>query len=121
MSPLQDSIPSPNTWEPLCQLADLVPQSGVVAWLRGNQIALFYLPDQPDRQLFAIANRDPQSGANVIGRGLVGHLRGELVVASPLYKQHFRLRDGACLEDPQQQLRVWPVRLNGDQVEVDLS
>lgn len=121
MSLPQDSIPSRTTWEPLCLLDDLVPQSGVVAWLRGTQIALFYLPEQSDQQLFAIANRDPESGANVIGRGLVGHLRGELVVASPLYKQHFRLRDGACLEDSQQQLQVWPVRLNGEQVEVDLS
>jgi nitrite reductase (NADH) small subunit len=121
MSLLDASTSAQNTWEPLCQLADLVPQSGVVAWLRGTQIALFYLPDQPEQQLFAIANRDPESGANVIGRGLVGHLRGDLVVASPLYKQHFRLRDGACLEDPQQQLQVWPVRLNGEQVEVDLA
>ena len=41
-----------------------------------------------------------------------------LVIASPLYKQHFRLHDGSCLEYPEQKLDVWPVRLNGDWVEI---
>jgi nitrite reductase (NADH) small subunit len=108
-------------WRSLCQQTDLVAQSGVVAWADGRQIALIYLPHAPGQTLFAIDNRDPMSGANVIGRGIVCELGGELVIASPLYKQHFRLRDGTCLEDPEQQLQVWPVRLQNDQVQVDLS
>jgi NAD(P)H-dependent nitrite reductase small subunit len=83
--------------------------------------ALFHLPHTTEgEQLFAIDNRDPKSGANVIGRGIVGQLKGDLVIASPLYKQHFRLEDGSCLEYPEQSLRVWPVRLNGDAVEIGL-
>ncbi|KPW35006.1 Nitrite reductase, small subunit [Pseudomonas coronafaciens pv. atropurpurea] len=106
-------------WNTLCEREDLVANSGVVAWLEGKQIALIYLPEAPEgEQLFAIDNRDPKSGANVIGRGLIGQISGELVIASPLYKQHFRLRDGSCIEYPDQQLDVWPVRLNGKQVEV---
>lgn len=107
-------------WQPLCSTADLVANSGVVALLEGQQVALFYLPDN-EQQVFAIGNCDPKSGANVIGRGIVGHLQGELVIASPLYKQHYRLRDGGCLEYPELNLPVWPVRLNGEQVEVALS
>ena len=90
----------------------------MVAWHEGTQVALFHLPDAGEKTLFAIENKDPKSGANVIGRGIVGCLKGELVIASPLYKQHFRLEDGSCLEFPEQRLRVWPVRLNGDQVEI---
>ncbi|ANN65973.1 nitrite reductase small subunit NirD [Bordetella bronchialis] len=104
-------------WRPVCRRQDLVPNSGVVALLEDAQIALFYLPDNPDQPLYAIDNRDPKSGANVVGRGIVGHLGGELVVASPLYKQHFRLRDGVCVEYPQHRLRTWRARLNGDVVE----
>ncbi|KTT25058.1 nitrite reductase [Pseudomonas oryzihabitans] len=104
-------------WQPLCSLADLVPQSGVVALHQGEQVALFYLPDT-EQKVFAVGNRDPKSGANVIGRGIVGHLGGELVIASPLYKQHFRLSDGGCLEYPEQALPTWAVRLNGEQVEI---
>lgn len=102
-------------WRTLCGRNDLVANSGVVAWLDGTQVALFHLPDD---QVYAIENRDPKSGANVIGRGIVGSLKGQRVVAAPLYKQHFRLDDGQCLEDPQQKLRVWPARLNGDAVEI---
>lgn len=105
-------------WQSLCQRHDLVADSGVVAWHEGTQVALFHLPDAGEKTLFAIENKDPKSGANVIGRGIVGCLKGELVIASPLYKQHFRLEDGSCLEYPEQRLRVWPVRLNGDQVEI---
>ncbi|MEI2414593.1 nitrite reductase small subunit NirD [Orrella sp. JC864] len=102
-------------WVPVCRRADLVAHSGVVALLEGVQVALFYLPEAA-QAVHAIANRDPFSGANVIGRGLLGRLGGELVVASPLYKQHFRLRDGVCLEDPNQRLAVWPARLHEDTV-----
>ncbi|MGE8143585.1 nitrite reductase small subunit NirD [Pseudomonas frederiksbergensis] len=107
-----------EAWQTVCAQQDLVDNSGVVVWLDGAQVALFYLPDAEGQTLFAIDNHDPQSGANVIGRGLVGNIKGDLVVASPIYKQHFRLEDGSCLEYPQQRLRVWPVRLNGGVVEV---
>lgn len=107
------------SWRALCSRRDLVANSGVVAWVDGEQVALFHLPDtETGEQVFAIANKDPKSGANVIGRGILGQLKGDLVIASPLYKQHFRLADGTCLEYPEQRLRVWPVRLNGDAVEV---
>lgn len=109
-----------SQWHPVCRQQDLVADSGVVVWLDGAQVALFYLPAE-EQTLYAIDNRDPRSGANVIGRGLVGSLQGELVVAAPLYKQHFSLRDGRCLEDPRQGLQVWPVRVNGQQVEVALG
>ena len=112
------SLESPEVWQTVCEHQDLVSHSGVVVWLDGAQVALFYLPGAEGRTLYAIDNHDPQSGANVIGRGLVGNIKGEMVVASPIYKQHFRLEDGSCLEYPQQRLRVWPVRLNGSVVEV---
>ncbi|EKT4522184.1 nitrite reductase small subunit NirD [Pseudomonas putida] len=104
-------------WQTVCRLQDLVADSGVVVWHEGEQVALFYLPGQA-QPVYALDNRDPRSGANIIGRGLVGSLHGQLVVAAPLYKQHFSLHDGHCLEDTTQALRVWPVRLCGDAVEL---
>lgn len=112
----------PLQWHALCGREDLVANSGVVAWVEGAQVALFYLPDAANgAQLYAVDNRDPQSGANVIGRGIIGSLAGDLVIAAPLYKQHYRLQDGSCLEYPEQQLRTWPVRLQGDRVEIGLA
>ncbi|MHB0777130.1 nitrite reductase small subunit NirD [Halomonas sp. WWR20] len=111
-------------WHPLCQTRDLVEDSGVVAWWQDAQIALFYLPAGPNRddaQLFAVDNHDPIANANVIGRGIVGDKGGEAMVASPLYKQHYRLSDGVCLEDESVKLRTWKVRIEEDQVLIGTS
>jgi NAD(P)H-dependent nitrite reductase small subunit len=69
----------------------------------GRQVALLRVGEE----VFALENRDPFSGANVIARGLVGDLQGQLVVASPVYKQHFNLRSGRCLEDESVSLATW--------------
>lgn len=106
-------------WTAVCARTDLVANSGVVSLVDGVQVALFWLPDA--EQVFAVQNRDPLSGANVIGRGIVGSLSGDLVIAAPLYKQHFRLQDGTCMEYPEQVLKVWPVRVSEDVVEVYLG
>ncbi|WP_082066650.1 nitrite reductase small subunit NirD, partial [Acetobacter aceti] len=110
----------PSHWTALCGQDDLVENSGVVAWHDGSQIALFYLPatENTSARVYAIDNHDPFSNANVIGRGIMGDLKGQLVVASPLYKQHFRLEDGQCLEDPAVQLRTWDARLENGKVEI---
>ncbi len=105
-------------WRHACTRHDLVANSGVVALIDGTQVALFYLPDAGEQTLYAVENQDPRSGANVIGRGLVGRIGGDLVVSSPLYKQQFRLVDGTCVQFPEQRLRTWPVRFNGDAVEI---
>lgn len=119
ITPAQPARRPTASWQPVCSRRDLVANSGVVVWFAGAQVALFHVPDAPaDGQVHAIHNRDPQSAANVIGRGMLGHLQGALVVASPLYKQHFRLKDGSCVEQPEVSIKVWPARLNGDQVEL---
>lgn len=100
------------TWQGVCRLSDLVPGSGVVARLGRDQVALFHTP----AGVFAIGNHDPFSGANVLSRGIVGDSDGRLVVASPVYKQHFCLRTGECLEDPGVRVPAWTVQVEGEHV-----
>ena len=48
-------------------------------------------------------------------RVVVGDIGGVPIVASPMYKQHFRLSDGVCVEDPTIRLPVHAVRIeHGD-------
>ncbi|MCE8016115.1 nitrite reductase small subunit NirD [Halomonas sp. MCCC 1A17488] len=120
-----------QTWQRLCTRADLVPYSGVAAWVETPegpaQVAIFYIPSDPNKsqlpgqaqELYAIDHHDPFSSANVIARGIVGDLKGQLVVASPIYKQHFRLEDGQCLEDDSVRLRTWKVSFKGDEVWIE--
>src|SRR5690606_34794250 len=98
----------------VCAEADLVKDSGVCALVKGEQVALFR--DTLDSAVYAIANYDPFGKANVLSRGIIGSLGGRVVVASPLYKQHFCLTTGQCLEDDKVRLRVWPVKLENGRV-----
>lgn len=88
----------------VCYLDDIFDGGGVCALVDGEQVALLRVGEE----VFGLENLDPFSGANVISRGLTGDLAGQLVVASPVYKQHFNLRSGRCLEDEAVSLRSWP-------------
>ncbi|RYG72491.1 nitrite reductase small subunit NirD, partial [bacterium] len=87
----------------VCELDDILDMAGVCALVDEEQVALFRVGDA----VYALENRDPFSDAQVLSRGLVGDLQGEVVVASPVYKQHFVLRTGRCLEDEAVALRSW--------------
>ncbi|HEX4023699.1 MAG TPA: nitrite reductase small subunit NirD [Steroidobacteraceae bacterium] len=99
-------------WHRICALADIVPDCGAAALLDGRQIAIFRVRDA----LYVIGNRDPASGANVLARGIVGDLGGEPVVASPIYKQHFSLVSGRCLEEPELAVPAYLARTNAGQI-----
>ncbi|MEU1948697.1 nitrite reductase small subunit NirD [Streptomyces sp. NPDC020125] len=84
-------------WFAVCELTDLTPGRGVAALLPdGTQVAIFL--DRSGRA-YAIANRDPFTGAYVLSRGLLGSAAGRPFVASPLLKQRFDLETGRCLDD----------------------
>jgi nitrite reductase (NADH) small subunit len=104
-----------HQWQPICARDDLVPGSGVCALVGDEQVALFYLPAE-EQQVYALSNRDPIGEANVLSRGVLGDIAGRLVVASPLYKQHFDLLTGACLEQEEMCVEVYSVRFDGDTV-----
>jgi len=100
----------------ICNLSALLPFHGRVAMIEGQQVALFLVPEQG---VFAIQNWDPIGRAHVLARGIVGDVGGELCVASPLYKQHFSLRDGRCIEQPDKPVKVWQVAVKNDVVWLD--
>jgi nitrite reductase (NADH) small subunit len=106
-----------NEWIAVCKLDDIVPDTGVCALVEGRQVAVFRLSDD---NVYAIDNHDPFSHANVLSRGIVGDLKGEVVVASPVYKQHFNLATGQCLEDVDVRVAVFPARIEGGMVQVQI-
>ena len=105
-----------QAWTLVCELGALVPDVGVRALLDNDQVAIFRLSGSDS--VFAIDAFDPFSNAPVLSRGIVGDLNGRLVVASPIYKQHFDLRTGECLEDDAVAVRTFPVRVVDGHVQV---
>ena len=69
----------------VCQVDDIMPETGVCALVGNQHVAVFRLKD--DRVL-ALDNYDPFGQASVLSRGIVGCMNGERTVASPLHKQH---------------------------------
>jgi NAD(P)H-dependent nitrite reductase small subunit len=104
----QRDTPRPDTpWRAVCEPDDILPDTGVCADIDGKQVAVFRVDDV----IYALDNCDPASGANVLSRGIVGDLGGEIVVASPIYKQHFSLATGRCLEEPVYSVDTYPAKI----------
>ena len=105
-------------WNSICKFDDILPGTGVGALVDGLQLAIFRLDDD---SVFVIDNFDPHSQANVLSRGIVGCVDHQAVVASPIYKQHFRLVDGVCLEDPSKSVAAHQVEIVDGTVQVCLN
>ena len=102
----------------VCAVDDILPDTGVAARIGDCHVAVFRVGTD---RFHAIDNVDPRSGAGVLARGLVGNLGDRLVVASPLYKNHFDLNTGECLEAPEQSVRAHAVQVQDGRVLVALS
>ena len=107
-------------WLDVCKVDDLQPDSGVCALLDGEQVAIFWMPES-DAKVYAVGNYDPFGNANVLSRGLIGDIGGQPVVASPLYKQHYNLQTGVCLEDETVKIPVYAIRIENGSVQVNLT
>jgi len=82
-------------WTEICPLDRLTPDRGVAAMVDGRAVAVFLLSSG---ELHVVDNVEPFTGTSVLSRGLVGDVDGVPTVASPLHKQRFDLRTGACLD-----------------------
>ena len=101
-------------WIDVCELEEIVPETGVCALVKGRQIAVVRAGDE----VYAVDNFDPFSRAYVLSRGIVGDARGVPKIASPIYKQGFDLRTGECLDDPRVRIPVWETRIRQGRVEI---
>ena len=106
-------------WQDVCSVDDLQPDSGVCALVEGQQVAIFYMPK--NKAVYAINNHDPFGNANVLSRGIIGDINGQPVVASPLYKQHFNLQTGVCLEDETVTIPTYAIRIENGSVQVTIT
>lgn len=99
-------------WVRVCTISDLERERGLAALIDGEQVALFRTHED---RIHAVQQLDPYSGAYVMSRGIVGTKGDAPTVASPMYKQIFDLRTGACLETQgkdEYSLQVWPVAVD---------
>jgi nitrite reductase (NADH) small subunit len=108
-----------SEWISVCKDKDLLPGVGLCALHLGEQVALF--KSDVTNEIYAVSNYDPIGEANVLSRGIIGSVGDAVVVASPLYKQHYNLQTGQCLEDETVCLKTYATRIQGDSIELALG
>ena len=108
-----------KTWVDVCPLDAIAPNTGVCAWVEGQQVAIFRVA--PEDDVFALSNYDPFSKAYVLARGIVGDRNGIPKVASPIYKQNFNLITGQCFDDETMSIPTYHVRVVEGRVQVGVG
>ena len=108
-----------SQWIDICAVTDLQADSGVCALVAGKQVAIFYM--SKDNAVYAIDNYDPFGKVHVLSRGLIGDIKGEPMVSSPLYKQHFSLKTGICFEDETVINDIYAIRIENNRVEISIE
>ena len=115
---LEDEAQAAGVWLDVCALEDIAPDTGECALVGGAQIALVRVGEGDS--VYAIDNFDPFSKAYVLSRGIVGDRGGVPKVASPMYKQSSSLVSGECLDDASVRVAVYPTRVRGGRVELQV-
>jgi len=95
-----------------------VPAGGGIAVRYGDaQIAIF---QAACGDWYATQNECPHAHEMVLGRSIVGDANGAPKIACPLHKRTFDLRSGACLSADAPDIMTFAVRVDGDDVYVEL-
>lgn len=106
-------------WVAVGAVSSFPVNGGGCVLVQGTQIAVFNFDH---REWYAVQNRCPHEGQEVISRGLIGDCKTEAKVACPLHKNAFSLVDGRHLGgNPEWKLKTYAVRVHGDAVEVFLE
>lgn len=106
-------------WIDICAVDDLQADSGICALVGGQQIAIFYIPKE--NAVYAIDNYDSFGDVYVLSRGLLGDIKGEPMICSPLYKQHYSLLTGICFEDESVKNKTYAIQIKNERVEISLE
>jgi nitrite reductase (NADH) large subunit len=95
------------------------PEDGGATVLHGRtQIAVYRFASRGE--WYATQNMCPHKREFVLSRGLLGDQNGTPKVACPLHKKTFSLETGECLSGEDFRVGTFAVRLEGDDVYVQL-
>jgi nitrite reductase (NADH) large subunit len=107
-----------RSWVKLASVRD-VPQDGGIAVRYGDaQVAVFHFASRGE--WYATQNMCPHRRDMVLARGIIGDQAGSPKVACPMHKKTFALDSGECLSGDPYRIATFPVRVDGDDVYVEL-
>lgn len=104
-------------WHRVCPLDELEPAWGEAALIDGVQVAVFRLDADT---VYAVAQQDPATLANVMARGITGSRGSRPTIASPLHKEVYDLQTGECYSNPALRIPAFRTRTVDGFIEVEL-
>ena len=93
-----EDLTTTATWHRVCPVDELELAWGEAALIAGRQVALFRTAPT---EVFAVAQQDPATLANVMARGIIGSRGSRPTIASPLHKEVYDLETGECFTNPE--------------------
>jgi nitrite reductase (NADH) large subunit len=105
-------------WVRVASVRDVPSDGGVAVRHGGTQIAVFHVASTDS--WYATQNLCPHKREMVLARGIVGDQAGVSKVACPLHKKTFDLASGRCLSGEELEIATFAVRVEGDDVLVEL-
>ena len=107
-----------RAWVCLAKVAEVPRDGGIAARYGETEIAIFHFATRGE--WFASENLCPHKQQMILARGILGDAAGSPKVACPLHKNTFDLRSGACLSADLSAIATFPVKIEGDDVLVEL-
>lgn len=114
----QPPIEPPLRWVPVGYAADFPVDGGATIKYGKSQIAVFNFASRGE--WYASQNMCPHKKAFVLSRGIIGSAGEEPKIACPLHKKTFSLNTGESLQGEEFRIKTFRVKVEGDQVYVEL-
>ena len=96
----------------VARLEELPNQGKKLVTVAGQEILLV----NQKGTIYAVENECPHQGAPMAGAVLK-----ESYLACPRHGYRFELKDGSCREHPEFTLKTWPVRVENNEIIIDLA
>jgi len=105
-------------WHRVGCVSDFPKDAGACVKCEGIQIAVYRFSSR--NEWHACENMCPHKREFVLSRGLVGDQGGVPKVACPVHKKAFSLESGKCLSGEDYSVKVFPVKVEGNDVYVQV-
>ncbi len=110
--------PAECRWHRVGCVSDFPKDAGACVKCEGIQIAVYRFSSR--NEWHACQNLCPHKRELVLSRGLLGDQGGVPKVACPVHKKSFSLESGKCLSGEDYTVQVFPVKVEGDDVYVQV-
>ncbi len=98
-----------KTWFKAAPVTAFPVNGGACIRYKHHQVAVFNFSRR--NEWYACQNLCPHKKQMVLSRGLIGSLGNEPKVACPFHKRTFSLRSGECLNATEENISVFPVKV----------